>query len=271
MISSLNFKILSGGFSHCNIFWNKSKDPLDQCFKLYFPQNGKINLLMENRPYEFIPNHAYFINGYQIQKQTCIEEMDIYWLHFVPESLYLKFLLMNLNSVYSWEPEEFIDLKKMYVEIPNYFEISQNKDIPNYSLNCLMHSMILLFVSKILQTLDTNTILDAKHILQIKPSIDMMNTHYKQNPSLSAIAEKSFLVDKYFHRLFTSLIKVTPFNYMLSLRMNHAIELLNSTSLNIKTIAENVGYENEAYFTRVFKNYFKVNPSIYRKNKHILS
>lgn len=217
MISSLNSKILAGGLAHCDMSWNKSNTPLDQCFKLYFPQSGKIELLINHQSYYFIPNHFYFINGYQLQRQSCIEETDIYWLHFVPESLYLKFLLMNVQPVCFWKAEECTGLKDMYEKIPSYFETPQHQGSQDFSLYCLMQSMILGFISKLLQTVDTNALLNTQYI-QHKPSIDMMNVEYKQNPPLSAIANRSFLSDKYFHRLFTKVFKMSPFNYMLSLR-----------------------------------------------------
>lgn len=49
--------------------------------------------------------------------------------------------------------------------------------------------------------------------------------------------------------------------------MRHAMELLESSSLSISKIAENCGYENSAYFTKIFKMYHGISPSVYKKKK----
>ncbi|OXM85739.1 helix-turn-helix transcriptional regulator [Paenibacillus rigui] len=47
------------------------------------------------------------------------------------------------------------------------------------------------------------------------------------------------------------------------LRMNHALELIRSTSLNVSEISKRLGYQNPYYFSRVFKKVFGESPSAY--------
>ena len=56
-----------------------------------------------------------------------------------------------------------------------------------------------------------------------------------------------------------------PFQqYLLMLRMEHALELLKDPSLTIQQIASRVGYENAFNFSRSFKAQYGVSPSHFR-------
>ena len=55
-------------------------------------------------------------------------------------------------------------------------------------------------------------------------------------------------------------MKISPTQYILSLRMVNAQSLLENTDYKIGEIAEIVGYDNQLYFSRVFrKEYVDVN------------
>ena len=53
--------------------------------------------------------------------------------------------------------------------------------------------------------------------------------------------------------------------YVLSLRITNAENLLETTEYNIAEISNIVGYENPLYFSRIFKKQKGLSPSEYRK------
>jgi AraC-like DNA-binding protein len=53
-------------------------------------------------------------------------------------------------------------------------------------------------------------------------------------------------------------------DYFIRLRMHKACQLLDTTSLNVKEIANSVGYEDPLYFSRVFKAVVELTPTQYR-------
>lgn len=48
-------------------------------------------------------------------------------------------------------------------------------------------------------------------------------------------------------------------------RLDKAKEYLLTTDLSINAIAEEIGFDNEGYFSRIFKKYFGCSPREYRK------
>jgi len=53
-------------------------------------------------------------------------------------------------------------------------------------------------------------------------------------------------------------------SYLRKLRLDQASALLNASNLPIKMIAEKVGYDDQYYFSRVFRKYIGITPSRYR-------
>ena len=58
--------------------------------------------------------------------------------------------------------------------------------------------------------------------------------------------------------------KYTPMQYIVSLRIHNAMNLLETTKYNITQIASAVGYDNSLYFSRLFKKHTGMSPSEYK-------
>ena len=58
---------------------------------------------------------------------------------------------------------------------------------------------------------------------------------------------------------------MTPFEYIRKLRINHAIELLASTTLSVAEIAQTCGFSDSAHLIKIFKEDTGLTPARYRK------
>jgi AraC family transcriptional activator of mtrCDE len=70
---------------------------------------------------------------------------------------------------------------------------------------------------------------------------------------------------------FSDYLSVTPLGYITQWRMQVARQRLIDTNASIIDIAEDVGYQSEAAFGRVFKKHFDIAPASYRRNRKILA
>lgn len=92
-----------------------------------------------------------------------------------------------------------------------------------------------------------------------------MESHYREKISLDQIAENMYLSPFYISKLFKSETGDTPINYLISLRMEKAKELLDrNPSLSIQQAAAQVGYEDAYHFSKLFKKYFGLSPMYYK-------
>ena len=58
-------------------------------------------------------------------------------------------------------------------------------------------------------------------------------------------------------------------NYITEYRLNKAEKMLINSTQSIKTIALDCGFSDQNYFVKVFKKYYSVSPSAYRKQRNL--
>lgn len=85
--------------------------------------------------------------------------------------------------------------------------------------------------------------------------------------SLSALARRLNVNSSYLSALFKKEVGSTLTEYVGKRRVNYAMLLLETTSLQIQTIAQQCGIPDVNYFTRTFKKYGGVTPKEYRSTQ----
>ena len=94
----------------------------------------------------------------------------------------------------------------------------------------------------------------------IRKIMDEIKEHYTENITLTGLAEKYAISVSYLSELLKEHLQLS------SKRIQKAKELLADESLSIEQIAEQTGYNDYFYFTKVFKKNTGISPSKYRKN-----
>ena len=90
--------------------------------------------------------------------------------------------------------------------------------------------------------------------------------HYMEDISLTSLADKYSISTGHLSNMIKERLQVGFSDYISSLRMQRAKELLRDESMSIQEIAETVGYNDYFYFTKVFKKIVGISPSKYRKS-----
>lgn len=93
---------------------------------------------------------------------------------------------------------------------------------------------------------------------------DFMDLNYSSGITPKDVADKLNISRSHLHRLFTQRFEVSVGKYITALQMKRASLLLTTTTLTIGEIASSVGFENQFYFSNVFKKYFQRSPSAFR-------
>jgi len=96
-----------------------------------------------------------------------------------------------------------------------------------------------------------------------------MESHFNQQIEIPTLAAQAEVSISHFFMLFKQDAGCTPLVYLTRLRVNHACDLLLTTTLSIKLIAANLGYNDPMYFSRVFKSLIGMSPREYRISKKI--
>jgi AraC-like DNA-binding protein len=278
MIQDINQIVLSCGITHCTKLWNQTgRQHYDECLKLYLPIDGHARISFGAVETELLADNIYFINGTKMQFQECPKSMDVAWLHFIPSSLKLKYMLFKHVTFYRWQYSQ-VPFSKDLLRLLGKM-VSGKEDIlspdslmvkPKLedSLLCKIHGMMTYLIGDVIEKNNlTSNSQELAAFQRFDAAINFMDLNYDTNPSLKKIAGKVFMAPASFHRSFKSSFGITPFDYMLTKRLSKARQLLSTTSLSIKEIASECGYENEFYFSRVFKKRFGVSPSQHRNTE----
>lgn len=106
----------------------------------------------------------------------------------------------------------------------------------------------------------------ASHMLEeMELARRYFRDHYNEQIKIEEYANSRSMSVSWFLRSFKQVTGSSPMQYLLTIRMNNAVTLLESTDYNVTEIAAIVGYENPLYFSRIFKKQKGLSPSDYRR------
>ncbi len=98
----------------------------------------------------------------------------------------------------------------------------------------------------------------------IKAARDFVATNYPLPVSIEDIAEAAGVSRTTLFRVFKSELNTTPVDYLTSYRIAQAKTLLSETDLSVTAVARSTGYEDNLYFSRVFRKSTGTTPTEYR-------
>ena len=119
-------------------------------------------------------------------------------------------------------------------------------------------------ISQAIEIRDQNSGNKNRSIL--KTAVDFIDSHYMDEEiSLNTVANVANVSSNHFSALFSQNMGQTFIEYLTSLRMNKAKELLRCTGMRSSEIAGEIGYKDAHYFSYLFKKTQGMTPSDYRK------
>ena len=89
--------------------------------------------------------------------------------------------------------------------------------------------------------------------------------HYPEPNPVRSMVRLSGLAERTFKRRFQQATGMPPLEYVHALRLEEAKQMLESGDLPIEAIANEVGYEDAGYFSRLFRRKVNLTPAQYRK------
>lgn len=273
MNHDFTINLLAGGKHRCTPAWDKSRDELDRCFKVYLPLSGEAFLRDGREETALMPGFLYLISGYEIRSQRCPAAMNLLWMHFNPASRALLRRLADAPMVTAWPADDFPWAAATLARVEEMFENpgsareSRLTDAAPLALSCRMEALALHLISLVLETLGPGD--DNPELERLRAPLEHMERHFRENPSLADLAARANLAPNSFHRLFRKVMGVTPFHYLEGLRMEAARRMLADPRLTIKQIADDCGYADALYFSRAFARRFAAPPTTVRKRLRV--
>lgn len=101
-------------------------------------------------------------------------------------------------------------------------------------------------------------------LLPLRKAVEYLDAHFDQALTLGILADHATLsVSRLAHR-FKEETGTTLIEYLTWIRIGHAQRLLTETDKSCQKIADEVGYNNQSYFSRAFRRVVGITPRQFR-------
>ncbi|MBC5995556.1 AraC family transcriptional regulator [Romboutsia ilealis] len=140
-----------------------------------------------------------------------------------------------------------------------------NKDITYKPLTCsnyLCNLILNIYEDKLKNQDAPNTIMSP----YIRKAIGYIHHHYQDEISIDSICEKLDINKCYFCSLFKKYTGHTFSYFLNNFRVEKSKELLAKTDLSLLEVAFSVGFNNQTYYSIIFKKFTNQTPSQYRSS-----
>ncbi|PCJ61922.1 MAG: AraC family transcriptional regulator [Planctomycetota bacterium] len=150
------------------------------------------------------------------------------------------------------------DIVKTYHNIFNML----NKEPSGYQQRVAAEIMVLLArISSLIKGKSTGSSYVEEKIKKAKMLIIQ---NCEQDVDLEELSNEIGMGYEHFRRSFKKITGLSPYQYHLELKISRAKEMLWQTNLSIKLISSQLSFENQYYFSRIFKKKTGYTPSEYK-------
>ena len=158
---------------------------------------------------------------------------------------------------------------KFMMKIKNYPHIIEFlKNVQNTACNSEILSRFKLqlhtnlFINELFKKEEIKVVKNDKEI--VLEIMDYISKNYSENITLKSLSEKFQYKSEKISYMFHKHLNVRPIEYLIQYRMTAAYKLLQE-GLSVKDVAYEIGYNDEFYFSRIFKKNFGVSPNKVKK------
>lgn len=226
-------------------------------YVIIYITNGRGTFYSQGQEYEVIPGTILFLfpgikHAYKPDFETGWDE---YWVGF--EGKYID-LLYESKVIDHNRPVFYVGLHDVIITHFHTIFRRIKKQKPYYQMRASANIMMLIadIFSYTKDSAETN---NAALL------VDKIKCLFEENLyatiELEEIAAKLNLSSSYVGDVFKSYTGMTPYQYFLHLKVNKAKEMLEAGELSIKEIAYTLAFEDQYYFSRLFKKKTGVSPS----------
>ncbi|WP_105614483.1 AraC family transcriptional regulator [Vallitalea okinawensis] len=242
----------------------------------YIPDYNKFYLIESGEGWLKIGDEELFPKAYQLvympanvkQSYSYINanKYTKYWCHFTAKIGERNiFEVIQLPYILKVTQEQFSYLVTLFSRI---YEWDVSHEVASsLKVKALLYELIAFFID--------NSVIDQLNI-QLTPSSSgiskillYIEDHIADELTVASLAKQAHLHPNYFIKLFKSYMGASPMHYINKRRVDRAKDLLLSSNSSITQIAEQVGFKDSAYFSKVFKNHTQLTPRQYKQMKKL--
>lgn len=129
------------------------------------------------------------------------------------------------------------------------------------NLLAIWRNLIMIFPKDSEGTYDNGKVLREK---RMKDMLGYIQKNYPNTITITDIAASANISKSECFRCFAELSQLSPIEYVNQYRLTQAAQLLRTTAQSVSDICYLTGFNSSSYFTKKFKDYYKMTPKDYR-------
>lgn len=238
---------------------------------------GAITIETVNHTYTMHQGEAYFINTNVMntkrkapQSSITIEHAHLFhpillagYYHSIFETKYLNPILKN-QALEILIIRENTPSGKQFINILHQLTQLNQKKNQEFEIRNLLSQAFLVLIQEIEFQKKQQKLPSLYSHELTKQMLSFIHQHYAKKISLKDLSDHVAISTKECIRLFKDTFHQTPMNYLISYRIEQAKDMLRNTKEPVTNIAFMTGFQNSAYFSKIFKKYTELTPKQYR-------
>ena len=241
-------------------YTNRPKGQAD--YQLIYVSNGCVHFTMDGKEQVVDKGHMVLFRPHepQIYEVYPKEQGEFFWVHFTGsdvEAMLVDCGIPPAGNVF-WVGNTS-DIRSMYCQMIRELQLKGTHYGELLQMN-LRH--LLLLINRHLTDTPNEDVPFQGEIIQ---ALGWFERHWREPISMDEYAVRNRMTPYWFRQKFKAFTGTTPTQYVISLRIANAMNLMENTDYNIEQIAEAVGYDNPSYFRRLFRKHTGLSPSEYKQ------
>lgn len=221
--------------------------------------------------YAIQPNSLFVLKPGQVHSWQLSEDIDGY-VAFYSQEIYNVYFGSKQIDDYSFYRDlknspEMILSEFQTKEISNYFNLLLEENCKNEfkKLDKLLNLLDIIHIelARIYESLQDHNL--HPYNLKMKELEQLVNQYFKDEKSPSFYADKMNMSLKHLNRICKNVLDITLTEFIYNKIILESKRLLSANLMTIGEVANELGFENYSYFTKVFKKYTNLTPQGFKK------
>ncbi|MBP1989928.1 AraC family transcriptional regulator [Paenibacillus eucommiae] len=236
-------------------------------FLLSYLHRGTMKVKIANQEQIISAGTVFIGKPYERQYYAKIgeEPTESYWLHFTGYGVTELLIKAKL-----WGDSFFVtgindDIPRLFERI---IEEEAERQINFEHISASLLQELIFTISRNISIKEQIKDMNPRE-LDLHTSFNLLHKNYAKKLTVTELAAHIGLSTSRYTSVFKQYTGLSPQQYLIQYRLQKAKELINNTQLNIRQIAALVGFDDQMYFSRLFKKYEHMSPIEFRKKSQL--
>jgi AraC-like DNA-binding protein/mannose-6-phosphate isomerase-like protein (cupin superfamily) len=240
-------------------------------YEVLWIEKGKTKQFIDYQEYEIADNTMFFISQGQLHSFEAWQGVEGACIMFTEDFFLLnqnsKDLLFELSFLDNLYANPFLDLSEQNIAelkptIQLLIEEKERKDCSNTILQSLLHILL----TKIQRCIDEKraNVSSKKYLVLFKKFKKLLDENFEKQLSVSDYAEKLSVTQHHLNLVAKEITGKTATEVIRARTILEAKRLLTFTDFTVTEIAFRLGFEENSYFSRVFKKETNISPNEFK-------